>query len=191
MNRAVAPLLAVLAMAGLAPTSAVAAVPVEVRAGEASEVVQVEGRSPVHRASGIIYPEKAGALRLGKLSVFGPGDVVGVYYLSGEPGDTLLSFFVYPASQGMDAEERSVTAAIDRAWRAERLAPPVALRLPAGARVGWYDLENKHSTGRSVYVIVRRGDWYLKARMTLAAATSGDAGLALVQSAMDALPWAE
>lgn len=177
------------ALAVAVPSTVFAAIPVTVRGGDASEVKEQADGGALHRRSGLRFPKQAGSMLIGKLVVYGAGDASVVYYASGKPGDTLLSFYIYPARHSLDAEEKTVSDSIEQAWTATRIKAPVALVLPTAARSGWYDVRNDKAAGRSVYVVARRGEWFLKARVTMPH-DAGDAGLVLAQSALTALPWA-
>lgn len=69
------------------------------------------------------------------------------------------------------------------------MTEPISITLPADSRTGWFDVRNAEVAGRSMYAIVRRGDLYLKTRVTIPHA-AGDAGLAAVAVALRDLPWA-
>lgn len=171
------------------PTMAMAAIPVTVRGGDATEVQEQADGSAVHRGSGLRFPKQVGSMQIGKLVVYQNNDASAVYYASNNSSDPWLSFYIYPVAQSLDAEEETVTASIEQAWTAKRIAAPIGLALPADARSGWYDVRNDKVSGKSVYAIAFRGDWFLKARVTIPH-DAGDAALAQVQAALSALPWA-
>ena len=176
------------ALAFAIPTATWGAIPVQVRGGNASEVEEQSDGAALHRASGLHFPKSVGGMQIGKLVVYGAGDVSAVYYLSQKSSDPWLSFYIYPVGQTIDAEENVVRQSIEQAWTAKQIAAPVAIALPNDIRTGWYDVRNAEVAGRSVYAVVRRGDWYLKARVTIPH-DAGNVGVAAAASALQSLPW--
>ncbi len=171
------------------PSVAAGKIPVQVGGASADEVQEQSDGGALHRDSGLRFPKSAGAMQIGKLSVYGDSDVSAIYYLSDKATDPWLSFYIYPVGQPIDAEEQTVRQSIEQNWTAKTMTAPVAIDLPADIRTGWYDVRNQQVAGRSVYAVVRRGDWYLKARLTIPH-EAGDAGIAAASAALRDLPWA-
>lgn len=158
-----------------------------------SDIGEIEKRSGdfVHRASGFAYPAALGEMPARKTVTYGPQDAAVYYtYLGGGNGDPWIDLYVYPATLDSAAERREVEKALVEHFQAKPVESPASLpAAPAGAMDGWYSgiiQGNEYLTG---YRIVRSGNWYVKARITIPVA-GGEAAMSRAMEAIAAIPWA-
>ena len=157
-----------------------------------NDVGEIEKRSAdfMHRASGFVFPGALGEMPARKTKTYGPGDAAVYYtYLGGANGDPWIDVYVYPAALEPAAERREVEQALIQNFGAEPAPTPAGLPArPDGAMDGWYRGSLQGSDYLTGYRILLRGDWYIKARITVPA-KGGTAAIERAMKGIAAIPW--
>ncbi len=174
----------------LTTSPAAAEYPVRIVGGSSEETVEAADGTVRHTASGLIFPSKIGDMPARRIDVYGAGDVSVNYTLSGGGlDDPWIDFFVYRGLASIDEEANEVEQAIQQRWhgltRAEAPAPLATLR---DGRVAWFKAKADDRSFTTGFALVRRGEWFLKARFSIpdeAAAGTIERTVA----ALSALPW--
>jgi hypothetical protein len=141
-----------------------------------------------HVASGFVFPMKLATLEFEKEHVFSPEDVSARYGQS-TLTDPWLDLYIYPAAGTLDTEAAEIGQIIVDHYSATAVAqvrplPPSA----ADGRIQWYRGSIQGQEIITGFVLVRRGGWAMKVRMTSPAAAGGDAIERLV-AAVAEVPW--
>ena len=158
-------------------------------AQESSSVVNAQPDGTVrHSASGFAFPTKLATLEFEKEHIFGPDDVSARYGQS-TLTDPWLDLYIYPAAGTLDAEAAEIGQIIVDRYSATAVAqvrplPPSA----ADGRMQWYRGSIQGQEIITGFVLVRRGGWAMKVRMTSPAAAGGDA-IERLAAAIAEVPW--
>ncbi|MDQ3478995.1 MAG: hypothetical protein M3438_07560 [Pseudomonadota bacterium] len=157
-----------------------------------NDIGEIERRDDgfLHRSSGFVYPAQLGEMPSRKSRTYGPGDAEVYYSLyGGANNDAWISVFVYPATADVSVEARNVVPAILERFKAVESIGPAGLQPgPAGSREGWFrgSLDNYQMlTG---YRLIRSGNWFVKARISIPLA-GGEAATKRAVDAVAAIPW--
>ena len=144
----------------------------------------------VHEASGFKFPASLGEMPRRKRVLYAANNVSVQYTLrGGGNGDAWIDVFVYPATLSLDEEAQNTAAAIMSGVNGKRAAAP--LTLPPGAanaKAAWFEGEAGDRRMTTGFVLVRRGDWYIKVRATNPT-EGGEGGIKRIQGALSDLPW--
>lgn len=127
-----------------------------------------------HRGSAYAFPNALGDMPARKLTVFGAGDVSVNYTVNGgAAGDSWIDLYVYPADGPIEQTDLDIASAITSTFKATPTQRPAGMAVAAGdAMSGWFAGQlgdRKFLTG---YYVVQRGDWLIKARITMPAPPS-------------------
>ncbi|WP_395623556.1 hypothetical protein [Sphingomonas daechungensis] len=124
------------------------------------------------------------------LTVYGPSDASAYYTLGGGgTGDAWITFYVYPATISLAEESAGVEQSLLQILQGRRIDPPA----PAPAnfhmgRVAWFEGLYKNIDARTGYMLVQRGQWFLKARITVPK-KGGPEAMGRALKAIAALQW--
>jgi len=158
-----------------------------------SGVGEVERSSAglIHRSSGFVFPVTLGSSPARETTTYAPGDA-DVYYtlLGGGNGDAWLTLYLYPASGSLVEEAAGAATAIRERWQVKEVPAPVAMGpMPAGAREEWFEGSVAGLEVLTGYRLIRSGNWFIKARLTIPK-SGGEQAKLRGQQALRAVPWA-
>jgi hypothetical protein len=144
----------------------------------------------VHRSSGFVYPVKLGEMPARRTVTYGTADAAVYYTLyGGANGDPWIDLYVYPVVLEPVAEIAEVEKALVGNFKASAVAAPNGLPAgPSGAFDGWYSGSVEGQNYLTGYRIVRSGDWYIKARISVPAA-GGQPAIDRAMRGIGAIPW--
>jgi hypothetical protein len=176
--------------ASLPAVSAYAQPSVEVHGGDASEVAVSGDGGATHQGSGLVFPKQIGDMPLRGLTVYGPSDASAFYTLGGAAnGDAWITFYVYPATITIAEEVEGIEQAMFQRLDGRRLkAPPAAPESLRPGRSAWFEGKYQDIDATTGYMLVQRGDWFLKARFT-APKEGGSVALDRMVKALSTVPW--
>lgn len=184
--------LVALCLASTAPAAASASLAIQGPQGVASESIfqrDDQGRL-VHRQSGYIFPSRLDSFAFVGEMANSPSDVFARYGAAGpSDGKPWLDLFVYLAEQPLDAEARSVGAIIEKTYRAVPIPAPAPLPPAASdGQMRWYLGKIGNREILTGYVIIRRGEWLIKARAT-SPGSAGSESIGQLLQAIAAIDW--
>lgn len=190
MRTALAALAAILSFPGLEAR----AEPLVQRVEEhRNDVGEIEKRQSdfLHRSSGFAFPGHLAEMPARKTYTYGPGDAEVYYTLyGGGNGDAWLSLYVYPAKSELLDHEKAVEAPILERFRAVRSEQPAELPpAPVRSAEGWYRGVAEGNEVLTGYRIVKSGNWFIKARISIPVA-GGEPAMTRAMDAIAAIPWA-
>lgn len=143
-----------------------------------------------HLTSGFVFPASLGTLKATGLRAFADDDIMIRYGNAALPSSWgWVDLFIYRSSASLDDEAGEVARVIADNYGATPLQSEASL--PASAadgRSGWY---RGNIAGRAMttgFLLVRRGDWRVKARAT-AYDTAGPEAAERIRQALAAAPW--
>lgn len=121
---------------------------------------------------------------------YGPGDASLEYTLrGGGNGDAWITLYVYPVRATLATEELNAQNPLIQRWSAKPIATPEKLPRPTpDMKDGWYTGNYEGREVTTGYRLVKRGDWYLKARFTIPK-VAGQLGVDRTLAAIGAVPW--
>ena len=144
-----------------------------------------------HAASGYVFPATLGPMRLRNQTAISERDVMVDYIGAGKPHDApWLDVIVYDYGRSLATEAEGATRLIVERWQPVDGAPK-AIATPANAvaaRSGWWHAAINGHAMTTGFVMVKRGPWIIEARVSCPDA-SGEAGIATVQAALEAIDW--
>lgn len=165
--------------------------PIQVLGGDETAVTRLDNGAIEQRVAAFVFSSHLGAMPLRRVDVYGAADVSAYYTRrGGANGDPWLTVYVYPAAIPLDEEARNVETALTERMKVRAAAAPFANVV--GARDGiqrWFDGEIEGTRMKTGFVLVLRGGWFIKARLTVPANGAPDAA-AISEAALAEIPWA-
>jgi hypothetical protein len=151
--------------------------------------VEKSGDTLQHRASRYVFPMTLGALPIRDTTTYGPGDA-SAYYTDrgGGNADPWLTLYVYPATVSLEQDQQVVEASIKARWSVKSIAAPTGVVFVPGAADGWFDGALNEQSFLTGYRIVRSGDWFIKARLSVPR-KGGEPAVRKAVAALNAVAW--